>query len=383
MRIGFDATVLSRTTRYTGVGEYTHRLLPALAKAFPDDEFILYAAPGASPTFALQPNQRWVHLPSTPLWKASAMAAQLVALPMLARGQKIDLMHTPTVHTRASMPPVPSLLGCPLVVTLHDLIPLAYYARNGEPLPWRLRTFYEWNLRRALRARRILTVSEASKRDIVTEGGVDADRISVVYNGIPHDDGVSGMTSLAQPYILYVGSYEPRKNLRRLLEGFDEAVASSLRHHLVLVVEAESGHKAALHEYASSLACAGRLRFLDSLDDTTMSAVYAGAEMFVFPSLYEGFGLPPLQAMAAGVPVISSPAGSLREVLGEAAIYIDPHDSATIADAIRALASDRDLRGRLAIDGRRQAALYSWEKAARETMDVYCLVASDSSVDPA
>ncbi|HEY5625574.1 MAG TPA: glycosyltransferase family 1 protein [Dehalococcoidia bacterium] len=384
MRIGFDATVLSPATRYSGVGEYTHRLLPALASAFPDDEFILYAAPGAAATFSLRPNQRWVHLPSTPLGRASAATAQLLALPMMASAQKIDVMHTPTVHTRASMPPVPSRLPCPLVVTVHDIIPLTYYARNGDALPWRMRTFYGWNLRRALRAEHIVTVSEASKRDIVAECGLDGDRISVVYNGIDDDEGPpSRMTSLPQPYILYVGSYEPRKNLRRLLDGFEEAVAGGLPHHLVLVVEAESGHKAALHGYAERLDCAGRLRFLHSLDDATMHDVYAGAEMFVFPSLYEGFGLPPLQAMAAGVPVISSPAGSLHEVLGEAAVYVDPAEATTIAAAIQRLAADPGLRERLAGEGRRQAALYSWDKAAKETMDVYRSVASLSHAETA
>jgi glycosyltransferase involved in cell wall biosynthesis len=377
MKIGFDATVLASGTRYTGAGEYTACLLRALASLRDGDEFVLYAPEDVSRPPDIPGVMDWRPLPRVPLGKLRALVTHTLLLPGVARRDGIDLFHVPTVHTRPSMPPVPGRLPCPLVVTVHDLIPVTFYEAQGEPLPYRMRQFYRWNLRRAFRAAHLLTVSDASKAEIVRYGRIPGDRVTVTYNGVkapqprPDDCQVLRRLGIEPPSLLYVGSWEPRKNLRRLLDGFDAAVANGLDADLVLVVERASGHAAAIRDYATRLDCFPRLRFLHSLAEGDLWSLYRNAAALAYPSLYEGFGLPPVQAMACGTPVVSSPGGALKEVLGDAVLYIDPLDTRSIADGLLQVMQDDGLRRRLMESGPVQAARYTWEDAAMRTSSVY------------
>jgi glycosyltransferase involved in cell wall biosynthesis len=318
----------------------------------------------------------------------SALASYLLTLPLQARRDRLDILHVPTVHTRPSLPPVPRMVGCPVVVTVHDLIPLTFYGGAGGQMPRRMRLYYRWNLRAAVKARRIITVSECSRREIMARLNLPAHRVITIHNGI--DLALwSGTTGDARPnpyvggtpYVLFGGSYEPRKNLVRLLDAFDAAVRKGLAHDLVMIVDARSGHADRTMRQAKSLNCSDRLHFLSGLEESDLTAVYRGADLFVFPSLSEGFGLPPLQAMASGVPVLASDLPIMHEILGDAACYVDPTDVTAMADGIIKLVGDEAARARLIDAGREQASQYSWPEAARRTLDVYRAAAGMGAPD--
>ena len=387
MRIGFDATVLAAPSRYTGTGQYAEKLLQHLPVLAPDDEFILYGEMPASQFADLPPNVRWHRLRPLPLSKLSAMATHLLVLPRLIEEHQLDVLHVPTVHTRASLPPVPRSLKCPLVVTLHDLIPITHYGSLGKPLPWRMRTYYRWNLKAAATADRIITVSECSRSEILETLDLPEERVVAIHNGVdwnapgePAQPDAPEPPDIGAPYILFGGSFEPRKNLMRTLDAFNSAVQRGLKHHLVTIVDSSSGHAAKARESVSRLSCQNRLHFLSQLDEPTLRAVYAGADLFVFPSLAEGFGLPPLQAMVCGIPVVASDIPVMREVLGDAAYYVDPYSADSITNALLFLTSDVEQADRLARSGPVQATRYSWEKAARKTLDVYRSLMPESEI---
>jgi glycosyltransferase involved in cell wall biosynthesis len=378
MRIGFDATVLAVATRYTGTGQYAEKLIATLPLLAPDDEFVLYGSPPPSGLPEPPANVTWRPLGRLPFGRLSALAGHLITLPRLARKDRLDMLHVPTVHTRASLPPVPRALPCPLVVTIHDLIPLNYYGRSDKPLPWRLRTFYRWNLKSALKAQRIITVSETSRSEILSSLGLPPDRVVAIHNGVDFAPAAGRMSTVDwkpphgdAPYVLFGGSFEPRKNLLRLIEAFDAAVQAGLGHHLLMIVDSASGHAQPVMHRAQSLACAERLHFLSGLDEPTIQAVYRGADVFIFPTLSEGFGLPPLQAMACGVPVIASDLPVMREVLGDAAYYVDPYSIGDITRSLMTVTSDDSIRRGLSEAGPRRAANFTWEATARQTLEVY------------
>jgi glycosyltransferase involved in cell wall biosynthesis len=378
MRIGFDGSVLAPATRFTGTGQYAEHLLRFAATLSPDDEFIVY---GTRPRDVEWPaNVRWRRVKAPRLGKLTALATHLLRLPRLVARDRLDLLHVPTVHTRPSLPPVPRFISCPLVVTLHDVIPITFYERQRGSMPLRLRLYYRWNLRAAKTARAIITVSSSARNDIIRELGIPPERITVIPNGIDASfwsapAGAANPAADVAPYILFGGSYEPRKNLDRLLEAFAIAMNKGLNHNLVAIVDAGSGHEPAARAAVQRLGIWSRVRFLSHLSPDDLRAVYQGADIFAFPSLSEGFGLPPLQAMAAGVPVVASDLPVMREVLGDAARYIDPLSAHSIADALLCLASDPGERERLATRGRAHAGEYSWERAAASTLDVYRSVA--------
>lgn len=377
MKIGFDATVLAPATRLTGGGEYSAHLLRALAAINSGDKYVLYGSPGMPQPNDIPGSITWRELPRVPLSKLSSLFWGLFTLPRAIRRDGIDVFHTPTVHTRPSMSPVPHGLHCPLAVTVHDLIPKTFYQAYGQALPFRMRVFYDWNLRRGLRADRVLTVSETSRQDIQRFSGLPGDRVTAIYNGVDppcstgHDDSSLARLGVHRSFILFVGSWEPRKNLRTLLAAFDLAQQCGLDLDLVLVVERESGHARATAEFAKKLSCWDRVTLLHSVSEPDLWVLYRRAEIFAYPSLFEGFGLPPVQAMACGTPVVSSPAGALREVLGDAPLYVDPLDRESIAEGLLRASRDNELRQQLSFAGREQAKRYSWDEAARRTTNVY------------
>ncbi|HSP56073.1 MAG TPA: glycosyltransferase family 1 protein, partial [Dehalococcoidia bacterium] len=377
MRIGFDATVLSPGTRHTGMGQYAENLLRVLPGLAPDDEFVLYGSPPAAGFPPAARNVTWHEVGRLPIGRLSTLVGHLVLVPRLARRHRLDLLHVPAVHTRASLPPVPRRLPCPLVVTLHDLIPMNYYGRADKPLPWRLRTYYRWNLNSALKAQTIITVSENSRSEILDTLHVPTGRVVAIHNGIDQSwrEGSEEPGPDFQlpdgPYVLFGGSFEPRKNLSRLLRAFDQACRDGLSNRLVMIVDAGSAHADPVMDLARSLPCAGRLTFLSGLDEPSIRAVYRSADAFVFPTLSEGFGLPPLQALACGVPVIASDIPVMREVLGDAASYFDPYSVEQMAHALASVTGDASLRRGLAAAGPARASAVSWEAAGRATLEVY------------
>ncbi len=268
------------------------------------------------------------------------------------------------------------LQGMPTVLTVHDLIfrhlPEHHKRLNRWYLNWSLPLYCR-------RATRIIAVSECTRRDLMTAYGLPAEKIVVVHEAAdprfrPQSperiDAVRKRYGLPERYVLFVGTIEPRKNLARLLHAFETVHTAGLTDALVLV-----GSRGWLYEgFFEELERSPARRAVimpGYVPDEDLPAVYAGAQLLVFPSLYEGFGLPLLEAMACGTPVACSGTSSLPEVGGEAARYFDPVSEAAIADTLCGLLDDDSLLRELAERGLARAARFSWDRVADETESVY------------
>jgi len=228
------------------------------------------------------------------------------------------------------------------------------------------------------RSTTIIAVSESTKKDIITFYGINDDKIKVIYEGFHHtfdskrsDDSFYLVREKYHlpPYILYVGNLLPHKNLNRLIEAYS-LVSKAIPHVLIIIGRKDQRFFPALEMRAAELKVKERVLFFDYIDQVELPHFYRAAETFVFPSLYEGFGLPPLEAMASGTPVICSNISSLPEVVGDAGIYVNPEDPRMVADSIKRVLGDEKLRENLISKGYERAKLFSWQKAARETLKV-------------
>lgn len=257
------------------------------------------------------------------------------------------------------------------VVTIHDCA----FKEQANCYSRAFAAWYQFLVPRLARnIRRIITVSEYSKQRIVEICRVPADKVAVVYCGVGeqfriHSEQEIAATrkklNLPEQYVLCVGSLEPRKNLARLLQAW-QSVQAKLP-HLSLVLVGAKGH---VFRDAGLTETPPRVQLTGYLSDDLLTSVYAGAQMFVYPSIYEGFGLPLLEAMKSGVPVITSNVTSLPEIAGDAACLVDPLDVSAIGDGIERLATDGALRATLTARGIQRAAQFNWDQAARETWQV-------------
>jgi glycosyltransferase involved in cell wall biosynthesis len=359
MKIGIDAR-----NDGTGIGRYTFSLIRELAEVDRESEYVLflsregfadYAAPG--------PNFRTVEA-AIP-WFTFREQLQL---PRAVARERLDLMHYPTVT-------IPLVSSTPFVVTIHDLNYLDPEATSGTSgTDSRLkRAGYRLELAKARRARRLIAVSEHTREALVRRLRVDRARIAVTYEAadppgaISPDPTILERYGLDAPFFLYVGAAYPYKNLGRLIEAF---ACLDGPYRLVLAGDHET-FAAALTERAAATGVAERVVFTGRVSDAELAALYGGALACAFVSLSEGFGLPGLEAMSAGVSVVAADAGSLPEVYGDAARYCDPFDVDSIAAALAEVASDEELRTRLVTLGRQRAAEFSWRRTAEQTLAVY------------
>ena len=364
MRIGIDA----RKLHDFGIGTYIRNLLRHLARIDRETEFVVFCRPGdAAQISTLGENFRGV-----PETAGNYSISEQLRLPMAARREGVALFHAPHYV-------LPPLLGCKSVVTIHDCIHLMF----PQYLPNRMALAYASTSIRlaARRATRVLTVSESSKRDILRFVPVPPEKIDVIYNAYDERFGIEPAEEevvrvreryqLTDEFVLYAGNVKPHKNLERLIEAFDLVRRRGLPHlKLVLIGDDISRytalrravHRHQLHKY---------VRFLGYMPEETLAVMYRLAAVFVFPSLYEGFGLPPIEAMASGTPVVTSNVSSLPEVAGDAALLVDPYDPAAIADGIDRVLRDESLRRDLRVKGLARAKQFSWESSVRRVHDIY------------
>jgi len=273
----------------------------------------------------------------------------------------------------------PVLRGVTVVMIAYDLIPLLFPQLYGQDQP-----LLTLRIRRGIdRADAIIAISECTKRDYVELLGADSTRIHVVYPGVDARfratiDGAAQATvlthyGLRQPYLLYVGSLGPHKNVGILVRVFRRLrQARRLPHQLVLCGHARWGR--AVVEEAQDLIAAGDCAVLDFIPAYDVPYLYHGAEAFAFLSLYEGFGLPPLEAMACGVPVVASNAGSLPEVVGDAGLLVSPTDEEAIEEALYRVLTEPSLRQELRTRGLYRATRFSWAETARQTLAIFTAV---------
>ncbi len=368
MRICLDLS--PAVHQHAGLGRYAQELLLALAVTNGQNEYVVFYNNPA--TARVDPTLERFPKITTPLsykpWRLSAMLAHFARIPQDSLFPGVALFHA-TDHL------LPYFRRIKSVFTLHDLIFL-FHPETHKPLN---RWFLTLMMPRFLRAAdAVIAVSECTKRDAVRFYGIPEEKITVIYEGVnPRFRPASPETiasvraryNLPEHFILYVGTIEPRKNLTALLEAFHHLLAT---HDLRLVIV---GKKGWLYEgffrRLRELGLGNRVIFTGYVPDEDLPAIYSAAELFVFPSLYEGFGLPVLEAMACGVPVICSNTSSLPEVAGDAALLVDPTDVRALAGAMEQALTDEALRVTLRARGIERAQRFTWARAAQETMQVY------------
>jgi glycosyltransferase involved in cell wall biosynthesis len=265
----------------------------------------------------------------------------------------------------------------PLIVTIHDMASLRSRGRFGTLKRFYLRIFVPLSARKA---RRVLAVSEAARKEIADLCKIDGGKIVVVRHGISRSFSPDGDRSgppaalklkVGSGYILYVGTLEPGKNIPRIIEAYS-IVRKRTGTERALVIAGRTGW---LHDdifrAVKRLGLDKEIVFTGYVSKGDLPSLYRGADLFVFPSLYEGFGLPVLEAMACGTPVVTSNTSSLPEVAGDAALLVDPENVEEIAGAMERVLTDQDLRAELSRRGRERARLFTWERCAQETLKVY------------
>jgi glycosyltransferase involved in cell wall biosynthesis len=378
LRIAIDYT--SAVNQSAGIGRFVRGLVDALVRTDDTNEYVLLHAtpnPGRAVGAPTGPRVRRRALPIRERWLNIAWHRARAPLAADWLTGPVDIFHSPDFV----LPPVSKART---ILTVHDLAFLLY----PECADAALRAYLERTVPySARRADFIVADSENTRRDVISLLGIEPARVAVVPGGVdpsfqPIDDparhaalrerlGLDATT----PYILFVGMIEPRKNLLGLLDAFEILKARrTLPHKLVVVgrkgwLWEETMARAESHPYREDIVFPG------FIPDGELATLYSAAEAFAFPSHYEGFGLPVLEAMACGTPVVSSRASSLPEVVGDAGMQVDPNDAEALAAALELLAVNGELRADLRRRGLERAATFSWERAARSLLRVYERVA--------
>ncbi len=371
LHIAIDA----RRVRDFGIGTYIRSLVHALGAVDSSTRYTLISGPDEARTLAGLPK----NFHSAVYSRKDSDPIDNLAFPIFLRGLSPDLVHIPLNR-------VPLMMIKPYVVTVHDMASLLYPEGESE---FR-KQWWRYRFRRGLeRAAQVMAVSDATKRDVENILGIPANRIRKVYNA--PDPGFLSAGQLVNPderqrileryqitypYILYAGNIRRHKNVPRLVEAF-AVVRGQLASHpvykdlrLVIIGDTISQYPAVRQAVIKSR-IEQMVRFLGFVPFDTLRCFYEAAAAFVFPSRYEGFGLPPLEAMACGTPVVTSNVSSLPEVVGDAAVQVNPENVFDIARGIRDVLLDQELRLDLIRRGREQASRFSWERTAREVLDIY------------
>jgi glycosyltransferase involved in cell wall biosynthesis len=371
MRLAIDGRYIN--DHFPGIARYTFNLVDALARIAPQQTFTLLHNPALADTrFGVAKLGRHGNVELVQADAPTFSPAEQLKLPRLARSLALDVLHSPYYVK-------PYRLPCASIITIHDLIPLIY----PQHLPSRrARIVYRIAITLAVRsADAIITDSHSAARDLQRHCKVPPASLTVipiaaapVFKPQPRlaVEALRQKYSLPQRYALFLASNKPHKNLLRLVEAW------SLLHNRRLAGEAKlviAGHWDSRYpeakQRAFELGLAGEILFVGAVAEEELPALYSGAALFAFPSLYEGFGLPVLEAMSCGTAVICSNTSSLPEVAGDAALQVDPLDVKMLAEAITRLLHDDGLRESLAARGLARAGQFSWEAAAQATLALY------------
>jgi glycosyltransferase involved in cell wall biosynthesis len=370
LRIGFDL----RHARDFGIGSYIRNLIGAFSR-MPglDARFLLVGRADDFATLGKLPSNFELH----PFARADSGIMHQLSFPWFCRNLHADVIHIPLNLVPIAMPR-------PYVVTVHDLSTLLYPENKSETR----HNYKLWRARHGLaRAARVIAVSDATRTDLEDLLSVTPGRITQIYNAIDpqfqqpcasdrEQHRALERYGITYPYILYAGNIRLQKNIPRLIEAF-AVVRDELSTHpkfkelrLVIIGDEISKH-AAVRRAVIQTRTQAAVRFLGFVPFETLRAFYQGAQVFAFPSLYEGFGLPPLEAMACGTPVVTSSVSSLPEAVGDAAVMVSPENVFSISRGIKEALLDQDLRLELRERGYQQVAKFRWERTAEETMAVY------------
>ncbi len=367
MRVGIDARMLG--PQCGGLGRYTQQLIDHLITLSGDDEYVLFLK-----------KDNWELVPEHP--KIRKVLADIhwygweeqFRFLRILKKEQIDLMHFPHWN-------VPLFYNDPFVVTVHDLLLMHYPTREASTLGWFRYAFkyiaYKVVLAHAVKkAKHIFTPSEFTRQDVHKTLNVSLDKMSVTYEAyLNHktqdtNNSVLKKFNIAKPYVLYVGVAFPHKNLKGLLNAW-KIIEKTFEDEYQLVLVGKKNYFYEKLLKSEEIKQCNNVVYTDFVSDDELLTLYKHATLYTFPSLYEGFGLPPLEAMSHGVPVVSSNRTCLPEILGEAALYADPEDHEQFASAIERALVDEDIRFELKQKGVEELKRYSWKRMAEETLDVY------------
>jgi len=374
MLIAVDAAPLGEQKK-TGIAQYAGNILEELSKYDSNNRFLLFGVTSDSKMldfgrpkfvtkempFRLLPSSHWY---IWTLWYYSGFSLEL-------KVYKPDLF----ISTYPSIPP---LINCPSIVIIYDLTPLVL--KDAHRLDFKVR--FRLQVTNAVkRSSRIVTISQSTKNEIVSYFGINPQKVDVISPGfdnklfgieqdLEYIDEIKSRFGIGGEYILYVGTLEPKKNINRLIDAFCQLKKQKgISEKLVIAGKSGWNDKKIFQKFKSSgfekeIIYSGYVSYME------LHLLMSGAEVFVFPSLHEGFGMPPLEAMACGTPVIASNRSSLPEVVGDAGILVDPYSVNAIADAIYRVISDADLRKDMRQKGLQRAKLFTWEKSAKQLLGI-------------
>jgi glycosyltransferase involved in cell wall biosynthesis len=367
-----------------GVGTYIRNILRAMGRRQSDDEFVLLGSPDQTHQVGNLP----ANFQAVKLSESDSSARGYFEFRGLLNRSGCDLVHLPYLVG------IPQYLPCPYVVTVHDVLDHMYRTRNKSGLR---RSFHFQCTRHVLRrAARIFAVSNFTKRDVETLFGITGNKIEVVYNAIDERflrghateadrQFIAERYQVNYPFLLYAGKISPHKNVGRIIEAFSALKTQLSKEEKftdlkLIIIGDELSRQPQLRRTVIRSAVQNDVRFLGFVPIDVLRIFYDTAKIFVFPSLYEGFGLPPLEAMSHGTPVVASKTTSLPEVVGNAAVLVNPENVFEIMRALYKVLLDQPLREKLKQRGYEQAARFSWDTTAARMLEVYREVATREPV---
>ncbi len=359
MIIGVDGNE-ANVLRKVGVSVYASEMLHYFQKKSSKDlQFLIYVRTKPLPGMPKEtPFFTYRLVKGRRLWRDFVFPLYLYTHP------EIDVLFCPAHYA-------PRFCPVPIVVTVHDT---SYLYFPQEFLKKDLYKLTHWTKHAVRTAKKVIAVSRTTQKDVTKNYHIKTDKTTVIYNGFDKSEqskeGMEGRFSMPKnPYLLYVGTIQPRKNIHRLIEAFGSIHARYPKHKLVIVGK-RGWLFGDIFEKALEMGLEDHVIFTGYVSDAQLGSLYGKAECFVFPCLYEGFGIPLLEAMYYKCPVVSSNTGSLPEVGGDACLYFDPKDTTEMAARIRNVLEDKTLKKKLVEKGQKRVKLFSWEKSAKETLDI-------------
>lgn len=374
MRIGVDARVLLKPK--SGIARYLRNLITNLLLIDQKNRYILFtdkkgdfdfSAPNCEERVIWLPNlgKDWIRHLGSPVWMN-------FYLPWGLRREHIDLLFCPN-----SISPIRRT--CKKLLVIHDFYPILFPQLVGR--------FYTFYLRRTFLSEmkevsKIITVSHNSKKDVIELFNVPEDKIKTIHSGVESifepisnrkllNEKLQKYDLVDKDFILYVGGLIPRKNVVRLIKAYYELRKSKIIKHRLVIVGGERGPYLHIEKLVKTLGLENDVILTGYVADEDLPYIYNKADLFVYPSLYEGFGFPPLEAMACGTAVVSSDVSSIPEITEDAAVLVNPNDITAIREGMSKVLTNDDLRQNMIRKGLKRARLFSWKKTAKETLNIF------------
>lgn len=372
MKIGIDCRTILNPGRgeQAGVGHYTYYLIKHLIKIDKTNEYVLFFDSRVFDTSEFEglKKVKVKYFPFFQYRRYLPFSYSHLLITAILNREKLDIYHSP-----ANV--IPLTYQRPSVITVHDL---AIY-KHPEWFPGGQKFSTKILVPKSLqKAKKIIAVSKSTKKDIIEEFGIEENKIEVIYEGVIKEkfknkwSKIANKYSLEKPYIFYIGTIEPRKNLYKLIEAYLNLIKEEKFSNYYLVLAGGIGYKGRdFMNFLNERIPHKKIRYLGYVSHEEKMILLKNASCFIFPSLYEGFGLPVLEAFSQGVPVITSKVASLPEVAGKAALLVDPNSSNDIQKALKRILSNKEFAKELALKGKKRALNFSWDKCAKETLKVY------------